>query len=297
MMTSWLLATTLHLVSPTQYAHPITVTQIGPDIPRVTEAETQKDSLEHEQPPLKWNELRTEYDRLQLKTEDLQRQLEKAQQDLAGAKKTLGDVNTRLAAMEKEKSQMAGALTEARDQARDLSTKLAAEQVKAATLREDKQRLMNGTTTTKEEIARLQKHAAELETEAARADDLAKRLAERDQEIERLRKAVADRETLANKVTALTDKFERAKQQVMSLTDELTTRNEEAARVRQERDQLMMEIQKRQEGLKGGDSSAINRGAPDGFIGRSQQDRTKLNIEPQERALLHEFRKPFLEIR
>lgn len=297
MMTPWLLAATLHLVSPTPYAHPITVAQLDPDIPRSTEAEIQRESTEHEQPPLKWNELRAEYDRLQLKAEDLQRQLEKAQQDLGGAKKALGDVNARLAAMEKEKSQMAGTLTEARDQARDVSTKLAAEQVKAATLREDKQRLMSGTTTTKEEIARLQKHAAELETEAARADNLAKRLTERDQEIERLRKAVADRESLANKVTALTDKFERAKQQVTSLTDELTTRNEEAARVRQERDQLIMEIQKRQEGLKGGDSSAVRRDAPDGFIGRSQQDRTKLNIEPQERALPGDLRKPLLETR
>jgi chromosome segregation ATPase len=297
MMRPWLLTATLYLAAPTQYAHPITVAQLGTDIPRATESEVQRESTEHEQSPLKWNELRAEYGRLQLKAEDLQRQLEKAQQDLAGAKKTLGDVNARLAAMEKEKSQTAGALTEARDQARDLSTKLAAEQVKAATLREDKQRLMSGTTTTKEEIARLQKHAAELETEAARAEDLAKRLAERDQEIERLRKAVADRETLANKVTALTDKFERAKQQVTSLTDELTTRNEEAARVRQERDQLIMEIQKRQEGLKGEDSSAVRRAPPDGFIGRSQQDRTKLNMEPQERTLLHELKKPLLEIR
>jgi chromosome segregation ATPase len=297
MMRPWILAATLFLVGPAQYAHPMTVAQLGADIPRAAESEVQRESTEPEQSPLKWNELRGEYGRLQLKAEDLQRQLEKAQQDLAGAKKTLGDVNARLAAMEKEKSQTAGALTEARDQARDLSTKLAAEQVKAATLREDKQRLMSGTTTTKEEIARLQKHAAELETEAARAEDLAKRLAERDQEIERLRKAVADRETLANKVTALTDKFERAKQQVTSLTDELTTRNEEAARVRQERDKLIMEIQKRQEGLKGEDSSAVRRAPPDGFIGRSPQDRTKLNMEPQERALLHELKKPLLEVR
>ena len=295
MITPWLLTATLYLVGSISYANPILLTQLGPETPRLTETEAQKEAPDHEQPPLKWNELRAEYDRLQLKAEDLQRQLEKAQQDLAGSKKTLGDVNARLAAMEKEKSQMAGALTEARDQARDLSTKLAAEQVKAATLREDKQRLMNGTTTTKEEIARLQKHAAELETEAARADDLAKRLAERDQEIERLRKAVSDRETLANKVTALTEKFERAKQQVTSLTDELTTRNEEAARVRQERDQLIMEIQKRQEALKGGDSSAISRDIES--LGRSSQDRTKLHIEPQERALLHDLRKPFLDIR
>jgi chromosome segregation ATPase len=293
MMTRWFLAATLQLVGTTPYVQPFVVTQAQPDMPRIVDTEVQKDPADTEQPILKWNELRAEYDRLQLKAEDLQRQLEKAQQDLAGGKKALGDVNARLAVLEKEKSQMAGALTEARDQARDLSTKLAAEQVKAATLREDKQRLMSGTTTTKEEIARLQKHAAELETEAARAEDLAKRLAERDQEIERLRKSVADRESLANKVTGLTDKLERAKQQVTSLTDELIARNEEAARVRQERDQLIMEIQKRQEGLKGSDSSAVHNHS----IEKAPEDRAKLNIGPLDGALLHELRKPFPGIR
>jgi chromosome segregation ATPase len=293
MMTPWVLAATLQVASSIPYVQPFMVSQAQSDMPRTVDAETSKDPADTEQPILKWNELRAEYDRLHLKAEDLQRQLEKAQQDLAGGKKALADVNTRLAALEKEKSQMAGALTEARDQARDLSTKLAAEQIKAATLREDKQRLMSGTTTTKEEIARLQKHAAELETEAARADDLAKRLAERDQEIERLRKSVADRESLANKVAGLTDKLERAKQQVTSLTDELITRNEEAARVRQERDQLIMEIQKRQEGLKGSDSSAVNNRS----IQKSTEDRTKLNIEPLDGALLRELSKPFPEPR
>ena len=292
MMTPWFLAATLQLISSTAYVYPFMVTQAQPDMPRVVDSDPQKDASDAEQPISKWNELRTEYDRLQLKAEDLQRQLDKAQQDLAGGKKALGDVNTRLAVLEKEKSQMAGALTEARDQARDLSTKLAAEQVKAATLREDKQRLMSGTTTTKEEIARLQKHAAELETEAARAEDLAKRLAERDQEIERLRKSVADRESLANKVTGLTDKLERAKQQVTSLTDELTIRNEEAARIRQERDQLIIEIQKRQEGSKGRDSSA-RIGPYDRSIERAPDDRTKLNIEPSNGPILHELSKPF----
>jgi chromosome segregation ATPase len=301
MMTPWLLAAALHFVSSTHHAPPLTMAQLEPEVPQVSGTENHKESPkeppDNEQPLLKWNELRAEYDRLQLKADDLQRQLEKAQQDLAGGKKALTDVNTRLAAIEKEKAQMAGSLTEARDQARDLSTKLAAEQVKSATLREDKQRLMSGTTTAKEEIARLQKHAGELETEAARADDLTKRLAERDQEIERLRKNVADRETLANKVTALTDKLERAKQQVTSLTDELSARNEEAARVRQERDQLIMEIQKRQEGLKGSDSSAVSTGPDDRSVGKSQQDRTKLQVEPQDRTLLHELGKRYPEVR
>jgi len=292
MMTTLFLGATFQLLTSMPYVLPFMTAQAQLAPPRTVNSETQKDLPDTEQLMLKWNELRTEYDRLQLKAEDLQRQLDKAQQDLAGGKKALGDVNARLAVLEKEKSQMAGALTEARDQARDLSTKLAAEQVKAATLREDKQRLMSGTTTTKEEIARLQKHAAELETEAARAEDLAKRLAERDQEIERLRKSVADKESLANKVAGLTDKLERAKQQVTSLTDELAIRNEEAARVRQERDQLIIEIQKRQEGFKGRDPSART-GAYDRSIERAPDDRTKLSIEPSGGALLHELSKPF----
>jgi chemotaxis protein MotB len=155
---------------------------------------------------------------------------------------------------------------------------------------------MSGTTTAKEEIARLQKHAGELETEAARAEDLAKRLAERDQEIERLRKAAADRESLANKITALTDKLERAKQQVTSLTEELTTRNDEAARVRQERDQLILENQKRQEGVKGS-TGALSTGIDDRLLGKGPQDRTKLSIEPADRAPLGELGKRYPQTR
>jgi uncharacterized protein involved in exopolysaccharide biosynthesis len=81
---------------------------------------------------------------------------------------------------------------------------------------------MTGTTTAQEEIARIQKRVGELQTAAARVDELEKRLLERDQEIEKLRQALVDRETLASKVTAL----------------------------RQERTQLMAEIQKQQEAIK-----------------------------------------------
>ncbi len=223
-------------------------TQAAKDPPN-SAGETRKEIRENEDSSNKLDALKLDRDLLQSKVDDLQRQLESAQQDLASGKKTLADVNARVAALEKEKGQIAAALTEARDQARDSATKLAAEQVKAATLREDKQRLMSGTTTAKEEIARLQKRAGELETEAARADDLNKRLAERDQEIERLRKAAADRETLAGKVAGLTEKLERAKQRVAALTEELAARTEEVAHARQERDQLAQEA-RRQQGTK-----------------------------------------------
>lgn len=240
------------------------------------ESDIQKPPADAEQALQKWNELRAEYDRLQAKAEDLQRQLDAAQQEIASGKKTLADVNGRLAVLEKEKNQAAAALTEARDQAKDLAAKLAAEQVKSATLREDKQRLMSGATTAKEEIAKLQKHASELETEAARADNLTKRLAERDQEIERLRKAAADRETLANKITALTDKLERSKQRVTTLTDELTARSEDAARARQERDQLLLELQKQRDALKGADGNGL---MPTGRT-FSEKPHDRLNLEP-----------------
>lgn len=223
--------------------------------------ETRKEPRESEDSSNKLDALKLDRDLLQSKVDDLQRQLESAQQDLTSAKKTLAEVNARVAALEKEKGQIAAALTEARDQARDSATKLAAEQVKAATLREDKQRLMSGTTTAKEEIARLQKRAGELETEAARAEDLNKRLVERDQEIERLRKAAADRETLAGKVAGLTEKLERAKQRVAALTEELAARTEEVARARQERDQLAQE-KSRQQGLK--EEAPIASTAPSG---------------------------------
>lgn len=128
--------------------------------------------------------------------------------------------------LQQEKAKIAkdhtAALTEARDKIKDLESKLATEQVKAGTLREEKQKLMTGTTTAQEEIARIQKRAGELETAAARVDDLEKRLLERDQEIGKLRQALVDRETLASKVNAL----------------------------KQERTQLMAELQKQQEAIK-----------------------------------------------
>ncbi len=114
------------------------------------------------------------------------------------------------------------ALTEARDKIKDLEGRLATEQVKAGTLREEKQKLMTGTTTAQEEIARIQKRIGELETSTARVDDLEKRLRERDHDIGKLRQALVDRETLASRVTALT----------------------------QERTQLLADLQKQQETMK-----------------------------------------------
>lgn len=202
-------------------------------------------------------ELRRERDLFKNKAEDLQRRLDTAQQELAGSTKAQADARTRITALEKEKEQAVAALTQAKNQARDLETKLAAEQVKLATLREEKQKLMSGTTTAQEEVAKLQKRAGELETEAARVADLQKRLEERDQEIAKLRQGLADRQTLQSRVTALTEDLEKAKERITALTTELKGLGEEVARVKRERDELLAgaetlrtSIQQRDELLK-----------------------------------------------
>lgn len=137
-------------------------------------------------------------------------------------KKSIAEIESLQQDKAKMSKDLTAALTEARDKIKDLESKLATEQVKGSTLREEKQKLMTGTTTTPEEIARIQKRVGELETAAGRVEELEKRIRERDHEIGRLRQALVDRESLASRVTALT----------------------------QERAQLMTEIQKQQETIK-----------------------------------------------
>lgn len=183
-------------------------------------------------------ELRRQHDLLQAKADGLA-------QDLAGRVKALEEGQAKIASLERDKNALAASLTEARDHARDLETKLAAESAQVAALRDDKQRLMSGTTTAQDEIAKLQRRSGELEAEAARAADLVKRLEERDQEIGRLRQAGADRDALAAKVADTGEQLDKAVQRVASLTDELNrakealdAQKEEAARLAQERDRL-----------------------------------------------------------
>lgn len=137
-------------------------------------------------------------------------------------KKSIAEIENLQQEKAKLSKDLTAALTEARDKVKDLENKLATEQVKAGTLREEKQKLMTGTTTAQEEIARIQKRVGELETASARVEDLEKRLRERDNEIGKLKLALVDRETLASKVTTMT----------------------------QERTRLMAELQKQQEALK-----------------------------------------------
>ncbi len=202
-------------------------------------------------------ELRRGRDMLQTKSEDLQRRLDTSQDELGSARRALADAEGRIGALGKEKEALTASLTQEQNRARDLESKLIAEHRLVTGLQEDKQKLLSGTTTAQDEIARLQKRAGELETQAARAADLDKRTASQDQEIGKLRQAASDRDALAAKVTSLTEELDQSRKRVTTLTGDLAALGNDAAKAKQERDRLDAEgkkqlalLQEQQERLK-----------------------------------------------
>ncbi len=195
-------------------------------------------------------EIRRERDGVQTRVEDLTRRLETTQQELAGNKQALGDAHARISDLVRGREQAVSALTDARNQGRMLESSLAAEQAKVTALQDDKQRLLSGTTTAQEEIGRLQKRAGELETVAARVEELDTQLRQRDREIGKLREAAADRETLTAKLSALTDELGQAKRRVDTLTGELAALSDEASQIRQAREELTARAQTQEDTIQ-----------------------------------------------
>ncbi|TKS63911.1 MAG: hypothetical protein EWM73_00981 [Nitrospira sp.] len=192
-------------------------------------------------------EVRRERDQLKTKADDLQRQLETARQNLASRDDLLNSTMARAASLEKREQDLTDANRVALGEIRDLTTKLDAERAQATMLREDKQRLLGGTTTAQSEIARLQKRAGELETEAARVKDLEKQVAERNQEIGQLTHSLADRDAVAAALASQGEELKNNKQRVDQLTAELATMSEESATHKRERDNLTGQVAKLEE--------------------------------------------------
>ncbi len=134
-----------------------------------------------------------------------------------------------------ERNDLQRKVQELDDHGKDLTTRLAAEQTQVAKLRDDKQRLMAGTTTAQEEIERMQRRIGELEVEEARARDLEQRLNERGQELlaltERLGVLEAEAQDLERRVTQRDGELARMRQEMEQTVASLTN----------ERDQLMAE--------------------------------------------------------
>ncbi|MDH4098587.1 MAG: OmpA family protein [Nitrospira sp.] len=188
--------------------------------------------------------VRLDRDELKTKADDLERKLETANQVLAKRAEMLDGALGRIGALTEKEQELGQTLSAAQGTIRELTIKNEAERAQTAALREDKQRLLGGTTTAQSEIARLQKRAGELETEAVRAKDLEKQVAEQNQEIGRLRQSVADRNALASAFASQGEEAKSAKQRVEQLTAELAAMSEESASLKRERDALVGQVAK-----------------------------------------------------
>ena len=188
--------------------------------------------------------VRLERDQLKTKADDLGRKLETARQDLANRDAALSETLIRVGALTQKEEDLTQAVGEARAQNRELTTRLEAEGAQVAALQEDKQRLLGGTTTAQSEIARLQKRAGELETEAARVKDLEGQLKERDQDISQLRRTGADRDTVASALASQGEELKNTRQRVDQLTGELAKMSEESEALKRERDNLAGQVAK-----------------------------------------------------
>ena len=203
--------------------------------------------------------LQVEKDIANARIATLERENEGANNRIASLEKEREEASNRVALLEKDKNALAASVTEARDRVRDLETKVGSLMAQVEGLQNDNRSLLSGTTTAKDVMATLQKRAGDLESESARAADLAQRLNERDQELARLRQAsadhdqeiarlrseVADREQLAGKLAALTDETgklaqdrERLQQQQTQLSDE---HQKLLARLQEDADKLKAE--------------------------------------------------------
>ena len=214
--------------------------------------------------------------------EDLQGQLSRLQGEHEALQTEQSRLQSSIAALTEERDRQKGdlgVLSAKNDtlttQGQDLRTKLKSIEAQMAALQADKQKLLAGTTTAQDEIARMQQRMGTLETEVARISDLEARLSERDsqissmqertsqlemeaarakelegtlskrdQEIETLRQAVADREKLAGTVAALTQERDDLSLKLQGQSDLLQSEEEERQRLVEERAAKEAEIQR-----------------------------------------------------
>ena len=227
---------------------------------QLEQAQSEHQRLDHTNTQLdqERNRLKTAADASQGQIDDLGRQMATAKADLTNAESRLG-------ALQKEKEQLANDMTAARNEAKDLSGKLNAEQQSSGGLREQKQQLISASAAAQEERARLQQRLEELEKQLSesRADlarvqqhggevqgQLTKQLSDREQDIERLKQIAADRDALKQQVAGLSNDIDHHRQRAATVAGNLDALEAEAERLRQERDRLAVDLQQHQDLLK-----------------------------------------------
>jgi chemotaxis protein MotB len=227
---------------------------------QLEQAQGERQRLDHTNTQLdqERNRLKTAADALQGQVDDLRQQMATATADLA-------DADSRIAALQKEKEQLASDVAVARNEAKDLSGKVNAEQQVSSALREQTQQLTSASAAAQEERARLKQRHEELEkqlsdsrAELARVQQhggevqgqLTKQLSDRDQDIERLKQMAADSDALKQQVAGLSNDIDHHRQRAATVTGNLETLEAEAERLRQERDRLAADLQQHQNLLK-----------------------------------------------
>ncbi len=268
-------------------------------------------------------DIQRERDLLQANVEDLTGRLETTEDTLGRIQPALAGAQARLAALEQEKDAAMASLSDSRTQAGVLETELSEQQAMVAALQKEKQQLLSGTTRAQGEIAQLQRRTGVLETDLAahqakvaalqkerqqllsgtttaqdeiaqlqrRAGELDQQLLAQNQEIGRLGKAAADRENLAAQVTALTDWLEQSKQRAGNLTGALATLNDEAARTRQERDELTSQVGSQQETMDTTEQAlALSRQREGQLQAQLHQQGERLKVALMEKSILEQER-------
>ncbi len=177
---------------------------------------------------------RSEHEAYKAEAEKAQQTLEgtiaQLQRDIEEQKQINAQLQDERSQVLLERNALQRKVQELDDHAKDLTTRLAAEQSQVAKLRDEKQRLMAGTTTAQEEIERMQKRIGELEIEEARARDLEQRLNERGQELlamnERLGVLDAQAQDLHRQVSQRDNELERMRQEMQGLTAALESKED-----------------------------------------------------------------------
>lgn len=244
-----------------------------------------------EQSRLSARALRGERDVLLARSAELERGLQTAKRDREAADKAQAAAAEEMAALETENQRLAMALQQAENSTLEFQTELAAERGRTRALQDEKEMALGDVAAARQALARMQIHADGLETEAARAKDLERRLSERDALISSLRQEAADHQAAAAQAALLAEDVEKDRQTIAAMSTELETREKESTTVREERQQLTRELeQMRRHVSQEEDTRTRWERAHHDLAARLSRAEERLQAEEAERARLEQER-------
>lgn len=218
-------------------------------------------------------------------------------EELSATNAAKSEVEQANSALRQERDGLQANVRDLQAQTQDLSTKVGTLESQVAGLQDDKQRLMTGTTTAQEEIAKMQRRIGELEVEAARAKDLDARVSERNTQLAQMQKRIGELETEAARAQELDQRLSARDSQLAEMQRRNGELEAEATRARDleaklsERDteigQLKQAVADREELVA---QVAALSGERDELNASLMSREERLQAEAQEKARLEEER-------